>query len=76
MDRLLDILTELHDDVDFENCIDLIDGGVFDSFDIVALIADISSEFEIDIPAEDIIPENFNSAKAIYALIERLIEEQ
>ncbi len=75
MERLLEILMDLHDDVDYENCTNLIDGKIFDSFDIVTLIADISDEFDINIPAEEIIPENFNSAKALYALVEKLSDE-
>lgn len=72
MERLLNILNELHPDIDFENCDDLIDGNIIDSFDIVTLISEINDEFDVTIPVEEIIPENFNSAKALYALIERL----
>lgn len=75
MEALLDILRDLHPDVDFETNERLIDDKILDSFDIVALIADINNEFDVAIPAEDIIPENFNSAKALYALIERLEDE-
>lgn len=75
MKMLLDILKELHPDVEFETYDTLIDDGVLDSFDIVSLIAEIDSEFDVTIPAEEIIPENFNSAKALYALIERLSDE-
>ena len=75
MERLLDILKDLHEDIDYINCIDLVDGGILDSFDIVTLIADISEEFDINIPAEEIVPENFNSVEAIDTLIKRLIDE-
>lgn len=75
MKILLDILKELHPDVEFETHHTLIDDGVLDSFDIVSLIAEIDSEFDVAIPAEEIIPDNFNSAKALYALIERLSDE-
>ena len=75
MEALLDILRDLHPEVDFENNERLIDDHILDSFDIVSLIADINNEFDISIPAEEIIPENFNSAKALYALIERLEDE-
>ncbi len=74
METLLEILEDLHPDVDFENCSTLIDNNILDSFDIITLIAEISSEFGVNIPAEDIMPENFNSAKAIYALIEGLLD--
>lgn len=75
MDELLEILTGLHPEVDFETCRTLIDDGILDSFDIVSLIAEINSEFDIAIPADKIVPENFNSAQALYALIEQLDEE-
>lgn len=75
MENLISILEELHPEVDFETCDTLIDSAVLDSFDIITLIAEISSEFDVNIPAEEIIPENFNSAKALYALIERLYDE-
>lgn len=72
MDTLLAILEDMHSDVDFETCEALIDDGVLDSFDIITLVAEIDSEFDVRIPVEEIIPDNFNSAKALYALIEKL----
>lgn len=75
MDELLEILSGLHPEVDFETCHTLIDDGILDSFDIVSVIAEINSEFDIAIPADKIVPENFNSAQALYALIEQLDEE-
>lgn len=75
METLLEILSDLHPDIDFENRTDLIDGKVLDSFDIVTLVARIDDEFDVSIPAGELIPENFNSMKAIYALIEKLDNE-
>ena len=53
----------------------LIDDGILDSLDIVNLISEISEVFDVSITAKDIIPENFNSAKALYSLIQDLDEE-
>ena len=72
MDKLMRILSELSSDIDFETEDALIDGGMLDSFDIVTLVAEIDDTFGVEIPAEALIPENFNSAKAIYALIRHL----
>lgn len=72
MEELKKILQELHPEIDYENCENLVDGGYFDSLDIVNLIVSISDEFDISVPPQEIIPENFNSMKAIYAMIERL----
>lgn len=75
MEKLIEILRELHDDVDFESEEALVDDGIIDSLDIVTLVTEINDRFDVSIPPEEIIPENFNSAAALYALIERLDEE-
>lgn len=75
MEELLEILQEMHADVDFEICDTLIDDNILDSFDIVELVSEIRNIFDVRIPAEMIVPENFNSAEAIYDLIERLEDE-
>lgn len=75
MEALLDILSELHPEVDFDTCTTLIDDKILDSFDIVTLVAEIDSEYDVAIPAEELIPENFNSAENLYALIQKLMED-
>lgn len=75
MEKLVNILQEMHPDVDFNAEIGLIDHGVLDSFDIVTLIMEINDAYDVTIPAEEILPENFNSAKALYALVERLMDQ-
>lgn len=75
MDMLIEILNDLHPDIDFENTEGLIDNGILDSLDIVTLITEINDKFDISIPAEEIIPENFNSVEDIYSLIRKLDEE-
>ena len=74
MEKLLAILNELHDDVDFTKETALIDDGILDSLDIVSIVTEIDSEFDVRIPPEEIIPENFNSAEALFDLISRLDE--
>lgn len=74
MDKLLKLLSELNPTVDFEQEEALIDGGILDSFDIVSIVAEIDDIFGVEIPAEALTPENFNSARALYALIRQLEE--
>ena len=76
MDELLEILTDLHPEVDFETETGLIDNKILDSFDIITIISEIADNFDIAIPAKEIIPENFNSADALWALIEKLEDEE
>ena len=75
MEQLLEILQDLHPEVDFETCTTLVDSKILDSFDIVSLISEINEEFDVVISADQIIPENFNSAKALWKLVERLMDE-
>lgn len=75
MEKLIEILASLHPEVDFENNDSLIDDGILDSLDIVTLVTEINAEFDVTIPAEEIVPENFNSAEALMELITRLDEE-
>ena len=75
MEELLEILNDLHPDVDFTTEKGLVDNRILDSLDIISLISEINDCFDVVIPAEEIIPENFNSADAIYALIRHLEED-
>lgn len=76
MEQLLEILNDLCPNVDFETQERLIDDMILDSLTLVSLISEISEVFDVTITAKDIFPENFNSAKALYALIQRLEDEE
>ena len=75
MEKLIEILEDLQPEVDYENTEDLIDGRYLDSLTILSLVSEIEDEFDVEIPTVEIVPANFNSAKKIWALIERLKEE-
>lgn len=75
MEELIEILKDLHSDVDYDTCETLIDDKILDSFDIVSIVAEVDDKFDVTIPAKELVPENFNSAKALWALIERLMED-
>lgn len=69
---LIYILKEIHPEVDYETEKSLIDSNIFDSMDIVTLISEIADSFDIKIPANEIVPDNFNSAEALFRLIQEL----
>lgn len=75
MEKLMEILTEMRPDVDFEEETALITDGILDSFDVVSLVGELNDAFDIEITPTHLIPDNFNSASAIYALIESLLDE-
>ena len=76
MERLYEILEDIQPDVDFETEEKLVDDHLLSSLSILSLIAELEDEFDITIPAVEIIPTNFNSAKAMYAMIQRLQEDE
>lgn len=74
MEEVLEVLKGIRPDVDFEKETALIDDGILDSFDIVSIVGELSDTFDIEIPAEEIDPANFNTLSAIAAMVERLQE--
>jgi len=76
MDELMEILIDIDPDVDYEHEEQLIDGKVLDSFRIVNLVAQISDAFDIDISPKYLVPENFNSAKAMWKMIQIIQDEE
>ena len=60
--------------MNYKECETLIDGHFLDSLSIIALVAELEDEYDITIPAVEIIPANFNSAKAMWKMIQRLEE--
>ncbi len=76
MEQILSILQSIRSDVDFANETKLIDDGILDSFDIVGIVAELCEEYDVTITADMLEPENFNSASAMLALVERLMDEE
>lgn len=75
MEKLIAMLEELNPEVDYQTEEHLIDNHLLDSLAILSLIGDIEDGFDVEVPTVEIIPSNFNSAKAIWALIQKLEEE-
>ena len=74
-EELLDMLRDMHPDIDFKTAEGLIDRKVLTSFDVVSIVAELSETYDVELGAVDIVPENFNSAQALFALIQRREEE-
>ena len=75
-DQIVELLMDLNPEVDYSTCTTLIDDRHINSLSMVSLVADLEDEFDVEIPAVDIVAANFNSVGAIAALISRLSEEE
>ena len=72
MQKLLDALAEVRDDVDFEHEQALVDDGVIDSLDLTQIMLALDEAFGVHVPAGEIEPENFNNARAMLDLVHSL----
>lgn len=75
MEELKAILAEIRPDIDFDEEKHLIDDGILDSFDIISIVGEFNTAFDVEINVENLLPENFNSAEAMYELICKLQDE-
>ena len=75
MEQLMEILEGLRPDIDFANEKSLVTDRLLESFDIINLVSEIDDEFDVKIKPADLMPENFDSAEAMWELIQRLQDE-
>lgn len=75
MEKLIEILEDIKGNVDYETEENLVDDRILDSFSILTLVAELEDEFDIEIPYNEIKPQNFNSAKCLWEMVTRLSEE-
>ena len=70
--KVLALLQEEYPEVDFTSSDELVDEGILDSLTLTGIIAALSMEFDIEIPYDEIVEENFNSVEAMAEMVERL----
>ena len=75
LEDVIEMLEDIQEDIDYQSCTTIIDDHMLDSFDILAIVSAADDEFDVTIPAKEIIPSNFNSAEALCALLNRLADE-
>lgn len=73
--RIIEILAEIKDDADFSAGTSFVDEGLLTSLDVIMLVGRLCDEFDISIPAREIIPANFNSVAGIAAMVQRIIDD-
>uniref|UniRef100_UPI0040258227 acyl carrier protein n=1 Tax=Coprococcus sp. TaxID=2049024 RepID=UPI0040258227 len=72
MNDFIAMLKKIKPNVDFENEDALVDDGILVSLDIITIIAEIADKYDVIIPSDEITSDNFNSAEALYELVEDL----
>ncbi len=75
MNEFVKELRTIRKDVDFEHEDKLVESGILASFDIIQIVMMIESVYEVKVPVTELKPANFNSAAAMYAMVQRLEDE-
>ena len=71
-EKILEICNSVDDSIDYTST-SLIDDGLLDSVTLISIISEFTDEFDVYIPYEEIIPENFNSIKSMAELVEKYV---
>ncbi|MCM1568122.1 MAG: acyl carrier protein [Roseburia sp.] len=74
MEQLMKILAEIKPGFDFEGRTDLVESGDLDSFDVISIVTEVNEAYDIEVPIDEIEPENFESVDAMMEMINRLVE--
>ena len=69
--QIIEILTSLRPECDFNQDINFIEEGMLDSFDVISLVNALDEKFQISIDGTDILPENFSSVCNIKNLLKK-----
>lgn len=74
-ESILEILEELHSDIDFDKEEQLVDDKILDSFDLVTLVTELGEEFDIEITAKEFVADNFNSVDRLTKMVLSLLDD-
>lgn len=75
MEKVVEILNSLKSGVDFRTAEGIVTNKIIDSIDIASLISMIEDEFDVEIGMEYMENENFDSAAAIWEMVQELQDE-
>ncbi len=75
MEKIIEIIKAIKPGADVNESTRLVDDKILDSLAMISLVAELSDEFDVEITARDIVPENFETPAEIKKMIERLEDE-
>lgn len=69
-DDLIRILESIHPGIDYRVKTDIWESAILDSMELVQLIARLEEEFDFAFDEETLVPETFDSAVTIWAVVQ------
>ena len=74
MDELLEALKRVNPNIDYAGQTGIYTNKIIDSIDMTSILAELEDTFDIEISMEYIIPENFDSVEAMWAMVQELMD--
>ena len=74
-EKVLSILKEIRPEFDFEESDNFVEDGYLDSFDIVTLVSELETAFDVVIDGLDVLPENFETVQDIFNMVNKTRSE-
>ncbi len=68
-EKILNILSEIRPEFDFNDSSNFIEDGLLDSFDLMSLVSELDEQLGISIEGVEIIPENFENLDSVENLV-------
>ncbi len=75
-EKVFSILKEIRPEFDFEESDNFVEDGYLDSFDIVTLVSELETAFDVVIDGLDVLPENFETVQDICNMVNKSREEK
>ncbi len=76
MDKIISILENVHPDVDYRTEKGLVTRRVLNSLEVLMIMTELCDAFDIESPAAESTPEHFDSAEAIFRMVQDIQEEE
>ncbi len=76
MNKIIEIINEIKPGFTVNENTNLFDEHILDSLAMISLVSELDDEFDIEISARDIVPENFKTVADIYKLVQNLEEDE
>lgn len=76
MNKIIEIISEIKPGTSITESTNLFEEHILDSLAMITLVSELDDEFDIEISARDIVPENFKTVEDIYKLVKALEEDE
>lgn len=75
-EKFINLLNDINPEIISHSDSNLVDDGIIDSLNIMQIVSGFEKNYGIDFDPDDMIPENFSSANAIWQLLQKYLNSK